>query len=67
MPSSKSAAKREAEYRAEDDHRTLTRAAEIHGDAARMAGVQRHHTKQQKALHKVGGMIAGHAMAKGRR
>lgn len=49
--------KRDREYQAEDDHRTLTRAAEIHGDSDRMAGVKKHHAKQTKALHKVGGML----------
>lgn len=39
------AKKREAEYRAEDDHRTMSRAAEIEGDKERMAGVRAHHRK----------------------
>ena len=48
------------QYQAEDDHRTLTRAAEIHGDKSRMDGVHKHHLKQEKALHKVGQML-GHS------
>ena len=53
MPSV-SAKKREAEYRAEDDHRTLTRAEEVKADKARMAGVMRHHRKQSAALKRTG-------------
>lgn len=37
-------------YQAEDDHRTLTRAAEITDDRARMTGVRRHQRKQEKAM-----------------
>lgn len=44
--------KREAEYRAEDDHRTLTRAEEVRADKTRMAGVLRHHKKQTSALRR---------------
>lgn len=54
-------------YRAEDDHRTLTRAAEIHGDKDRMAGVHKHHKKQTKALHSVGQLLHGRSMGKGGR
>ena len=46
--------KREAESRAEDDHRTLTRAAEVQGDPERMRHVVRHHRKQTRALTRVG-------------
>jgi hypothetical protein len=56
-----------AEYQGEDDHRTLTRAAEIHGDKKRMAGVAKHHAKQTKALHTVGSMLHGRSMMKGHR
>lgn len=45
------------DYQAEDDHRTLTRAAEIAGDGKRMSGVKRHHTKLSRGLAKVGSMI----------
>lgn len=55
--SSPAMAKQEQDYRAEDDHRTLTRAAEISGDQSRMKGVQKHHRKMQKGLKKVGSMI----------
>lgn len=54
---SKESKQRELEYRAEDDHRTMTRAAEIAGDNARMKGVAQHHAKQQKNLGRVGRMI----------
>lgn len=47
------------DYRAEDDHRTLMRAAEIKGDHARMKGVHRHHLKQRAALSKVGRTLGG--------
>ena len=50
--SSADAKKREAEYQAEDDHRTLTRSEEIRGDKKRMAGVLRHHRKQTSALRR---------------
>jgi hypothetical protein len=55
----KQAKQRELDYRAEDDHRTLTRAAEIAGDSDRMKGVAKHHRKTQKGLSRVGRMIGG--------
>ena len=55
------------DYQSEDDHRTLTRAAEIHGDASRMRGVQKHHRKQTKALASVGSMLGQpKSMSRGR-
>lgn len=51
--------KTEDDYRAEDDHRTMMRAAEIKGDGARMAGVKRHHAKTKAALGKVGRSLGG--------
>lgn len=56
---SPSASKQEQDYRGEDDHRTLTRAAEITGDQDRMKGVRKHHQKQTRALKKVGRAIGG--------
>lgn len=47
----------EQDYRAEDDHRTMTRAGEIQGDKGRMAGVRKHQVKQTRALKKVGAML----------
>jgi hypothetical protein len=38
------------EYQAEDDHRTMMRAAEIGTDRGRMGGVKRHQRKQVKAM-----------------
>ena len=38
------------DYQGEDDHRTLTRAAEIVGDKARMSGAKKHHRKAGKQL-----------------
>jgi len=38
------------DYQREDDHRTLTRAAEIIGDSSRMNGAKSHHRKQKKAM-----------------
>lgn len=54
MTMTKKDRQREAEMRAEDDHRTLTRAAEIQGDGERMRHVVRHHRKQTRALNRVG-------------
>lgn len=51
--------KQEQDYRAEDDHRTLQRAAEIGGDPDRMKGVQKHHRKVKRGLSRVGRMIGG--------
>jgi hypothetical protein len=44
-------------YQAEDDHRTIMRAAEIQGDRKRMGGVRKHQIKQTKALKKVGSFL----------
>jgi hypothetical protein len=49
----------EDDYRAEDDHRTLSRAAEVRGDPKRMAGVKRHHQKQKRTLGLVGRSLGG--------
>lgn len=38
------------DYQGEDDHRTLTRAAEVIGDPSRMRGAKKHQRKQQKAM-----------------
>ncbi len=46
-------------YQAEDDHRTLSRSAEIQGDPKRMAGVKKHQAKQKRTLGVVGRMIGG--------
>lgn len=51
--------KREMDYQAESDHRTLTQAADIAGDHKRMVGVKRHHQKVTKGMSKVGRMIGG--------
>lgn len=51
--------KREAEYRAEEDLRTITRAEEVRADQTRMAGVQRIQRKQLTALQRVGKAING--------
>lgn len=56
---SKESKQRELDYRAEDDHRTMTRAAEIAGDDDRMKGVAKHQRKSMKGLHRVGRMIGG--------
>jgi len=59
MPSSAAEKKRHAEYQAEDDHRTLTRAEEVRADKTRMAGVLRHHRKQTSALRKTSKALFG--------
>jgi hypothetical protein len=64
-----SPSKSDLAYRAEDDHRTLTRAAEVQADAVRMKAVAKHHRKAQKELAGVGRVIGGSGgrLAKGRR
>jgi len=44
-------------WQSEDDHRTLTRAAEVTADPQRMKGVARHQTKIKKGLSQVGKLI----------
>ena len=46
-------------YQAEDDHRTLSRAAEVRNDPKRMAGVAKHHAKVKKSLASVGRSLRG--------
>jgi hypothetical protein len=46
-------------WRGEEDHRVLSRSAEIRGDATRMAGVKKHHLKQKRVLGTVGKMLGG--------
>lgn len=41
------------DYRAEDDHRSLTRAGEIMSDRERMKAAKEHAKKQQKHMEKV--------------
>lgn len=54
---------REKQYRAEDDHRTLTRVAEIEGDGERMKYVREHHRKMTGALARVGKRVNGRGKA----
>lgn len=49
----------DSRWRAQSDHRTLTEAAEIHGDKTRMAGVRNHHVEQTKALKKMDKVVGG--------
>lgn len=53
-PFSSAPSKSEKDYQAEDDHRTLSRAAEIQADTSRMARVKTHHRKETRRLSKVG-------------
>jgi hypothetical protein len=39
-------------YRAEEDHRTLTRAGEVKGDSERLRAAKEHHKKIQKNMEK---------------
>lgn len=55
--------KADRDYQCEDDHRTLSRAAEIQADKSRMAGAKKHHRKMKKQHSLVGRMF----MSKGRR
>jgi hypothetical protein len=57
--------KREEEYRAEEDLRTITRAEEVRADQKRMAGVSRIQRKQLTALQRVGKAINGTPKATG--
>jgi len=50
---SREAAKREREWRAEEDLRTLQRAAEIQGDTSRVRAAQQIAKRQMAALSKV--------------
>lgn len=43
----------DSKYRAEDDHRTLTRAGEIKADRDRMKAAQAHHKSMNKNMDKV--------------
>jgi len=52
---SREQAKREREWRAEDDLRTLQRAAEIQGDTSRVRAAQQVAKRQMAALSKVAG------------
>lgn len=42
----------DSKYRAEDDHRTLTRAGEIKADRERMKAAQAHHKSMNKNMEK---------------
>ena len=54
--------KREDEYRAEDDLRTITRAEEIRADTGRMAGLRKIQRKQLRALSQIGRAIGNAPM-----
>jgi len=45
-------------WHAEDDHRTMMRAAEVMADKKRLAGVHKHQQKQIGALGSLGRMLA---------
>lgn len=60
---SREQAKREREWRAEDDLRTLQRAAEIQGDTSRVRAAQQIAKRQMAALSKV----AGRGASRGKR
>ena len=47
------------DYRAESDHQTLCRAADVRMDKKRMAGVKRHHAKTKASLGRVGRSLGG--------
>lgn len=50
---SKESQDRENQYRAEDDFRTLQRAAEVTADTSRMKHVRKHAVRQMKLAHSV--------------
>lgn len=62
-PSNRKMDEREKQYRAEDDHRTLTRVAEIESDGERMKYVREHHRKQTSARARVGKRVNGRGKA----
>ena len=51
--------RREADYQAEDDYRTLCRACEVRSDKKRMDGVRQHHEKSKRSLSSVGRLVRG--------
>lgn len=51
--------KREQEWRAEDDHRTLQRAEEVRSDPGRMKGVMAHHRKKLGEMAKITETLGG--------
>jgi hypothetical protein len=53
MPSAPAVWAGDAKWRAEEDHRTMTRAGEIKGDKERMRAVKEHNKKMQKNMEKV--------------
>lgn len=59
MAGGKALAAPDRNWQAEDDHRTMMRAAEIQGDAGRMAGVRAHQKKQFRALGRMHKLIGG--------
>ena len=60
-PSKSSMQKREREYQAEDDCRTLERAEEVRQDKSRLQGAQRHAGKRIMQMKRV---MGGRAAAK---
>jgi hypothetical protein len=52
MPSVPAVWADDKKWRAEEDHRTMTRAGEIKSDKDRMRGVKEHHKKLQKNMEK---------------
>jgi len=62
--SSSPSSKKEAEYRAEEDLRTLTRAEEVRGDSTRMAACARMHWKQARTMTRTGRLFASRAGGK---
>lgn len=55
------------DWQAEDDHRTLERAAEIKQDSARMTGVAKHHATKKKSLAAIGRSIGSSKRLGGKR
>lgn len=47
------------DWRASEDHQTLSRAADIRQDPARMASVLKHHALAKKSLASVGKSLSG--------
>ncbi|WP_298962264.1 hypothetical protein [uncultured Methylobacterium sp.] len=56
----------EREWRAQDDLRTLTQAAQIQGDRSRLSAVQKHAAEQVRSLNKVAGKTAAGPRKRGK-
>ena len=59
--------KRDEDYKAEEDLRTLTRAEEVRGDGTRMRACERMHKKQARTMSRTGRLFAKRGGGRGAR